>query len=152
MSNHAKPFDFHQTDGSSNLSFRERLVLWCKKYLRELEAGIHVYPHQTSNGKTTATALRYHLLSQSVCEAAVTFGANTDFGPAIRHSEGNPRAIRDLPTQEHARTRLYLDLYADFFWKAYLSIKQPLTAHGPIHPQVSSRHDSAFSPWHGQLH
>jgi hypothetical protein len=28
-----------------------------------------------------------------------------------------------------------------FFWKAYLSIKQPLTAHGPIHPQVSSRHD-----------
>ena len=113
MSNHAKPFDFHQTDGSSNLSFRERLSLWCKKYLRELEAGIHVYPHQTSNGKTTATALRYHLLSQSVCEAAVTFGANTDFGPAIRHSEGNPRAIRDLPTQEHARTQFYLDLYAD---------------------------------------
>jgi hypothetical protein len=32
------------------------------------------------------------------------------------------------------------------FWdpemrKAYLSIKQPLTAHGPIHPRVSSRHD-----------
>ncbi len=27
------------------------------------------------------------------------------------------------------------------FWKAYLSIKQPLTAHGPIHPQVSSRQD-----------
>jgi hypothetical protein len=27
------------------------------------------------------------------------------------------------------------------FWKAYLSIKQPLTAHDPIHPQVSSRHD-----------
>ena len=30
---------------------------------------------------------------------------------------------------------------APFFWKAYLSIKQPLTAHGPFHPQVSSRHD-----------
>ena len=28
-----------------------------------------------------------------------------------------------------------------FFWKAYLSIEQPLTAHDPIHPQVSSRHD-----------
>jgi hypothetical protein len=28
-----------------------------------------------------------------------------------------------------------------FFWKAYLSVKQPLTAHGPIHPKVSSRHD-----------
>ena len=28
-----------------------------------------------------------------------------------------------------------------FFWKAYLSIKQPLTAHDPIHPQVSSRPD-----------
>ena len=28
-----------------------------------------------------------------------------------------------------------------FFRKAYLSIKQPLTAHDPIHPQVSSRHD-----------
>ena len=27
------------------------------------------------------------------------------------------------------------------FWKAYLSIKQPLTAHDPIHPRVSSRHD-----------
>jgi hypothetical protein len=27
------------------------------------------------------------------------------------------------------------------FWKAYLSIKQPLTAYDPIHPQVSSRHD-----------
>ncbi len=27
------------------------------------------------------------------------------------------------------------------FWKAYLSIKQPLTAHGPIHLKVSSRHD-----------
>jgi hypothetical protein len=27
------------------------------------------------------------------------------------------------------------------FWKAYLSIRQPLTAHDPIHPQVSSRHD-----------
>ncbi len=26
-------------------------------------------------------------------------------------------------------------------WKAYLSIRQPLTAHDPIHPQVSSRHD-----------
>ena len=26
-------------------------------------------------------------------------------------------------------------------WKAYLSIKQPLTAHDPIHPQVSSRPD-----------
>ncbi len=30
---------------------------------------------------------------------------------------------------------------ADSFWKAYLSIKQPLTAHDPIHPQVSGRHD-----------
>ena len=30
---------------------------------------------------------------------------------------------------------------AFFFWKAYLTIKQPLTAHGPIHPRVSSRHD-----------
>ncbi len=49
MSNHAKPFDFHQTDGGSNLSFRERLVLCCKKYLRELEAG-------TSTGKPTALA------------------------------------------------------------------------------------------------
>ena len=39
-----------------------------------------------------------------------------------------------------------------FLCKACLSIKQPLTAHGPIHPPVSSRHDSAFSPWHGQLH
>jgi hypothetical protein len=28
-----------------------------------------------------------------------------------------------------------------FFWKAYLSIEQPLTAHGPIHLKVSSRHD-----------
>ena len=113
MSNHAKPFDFHQTDGSSNLSFRERLVLWCKKYLKELQAGIHVYPHQTSTGKLTAPALRYHLLSEPVCAAAVTFGANTDFGAAIRHSEENPKAIRDLPTQEHARTQFYLDLYAD---------------------------------------
>ena len=33
------------------------------------------------------------------------------------------------------RTRLFSCL----FWKAYLSIKQPLTAHGPIHPRVSSR-------------
>ena len=113
MSNHAKPFDFHQTDGSSNLSFRDRLVLWCKKYLKELQAGIHVYPHQTSTGKLTASALRYHLLSEPVCAAAVTFGANTDFGAAIRHSEENPKAIRDLPTQEHARTQFYLDLYAD---------------------------------------
>jgi hypothetical protein len=25
-----------------------------------------------------------------------------------------------------------------FFWKAYLSIKQPLTAHGPIHPRCQA--------------
>ena len=113
MSNHAKPFDFYPTDGSSSQSFRDRLVLWCKKYLKELEAGIHVYPHQTSLGKQTAPALRYHLLSQPVCAAAVTYGANIDFGPAIRHSEANPKAIRDLPTQEQARTQFYLDLYGD---------------------------------------
>ena len=113
MSNHAKPFDFYPTDGSSSQSFRERLVLWCKKYLKELEAGIHVYPHQTSLGKQTAPALRYHLLSQPVCAAAVTYGANIDFGPAIRHSEANPKAIRDWPTQEQARTQFYLDLYGD---------------------------------------
>jgi hypothetical protein len=113
MSNHAKPFDFHQTDGSSNLSFRERLVLWCKKYLRELEAGIHVYPHQTSAGKAIAPALRYHLLSQPVCEAAVAYGANTDFGPAIRRSEAHPTAIRDLPTQEQAKTQFWVDLFTD---------------------------------------
>ena len=40
-------------------------------------------------------------------------GADTDFGAAIRHSEANPKAIRDLPTQELARTQFYLDLYAD---------------------------------------
>ena len=113
MSNHAKPFDFHQTDGSTNLSLRERLVIWCKKYLRELEASIHVYPHQTSTGKPTASALRYHLLSKPVCEAAVAYGANTDFGPAIRHSEANPNAIRDLPTQEQAKTQFWVDLFAD---------------------------------------
>ena len=113
MSNHAKPFDFYPTDGSSSQSFRDRLVLWCKKYLKELEAGIHVYPHQTSLGKQTAPALRYHLLSQPVCAAAVTYGANIDFGPAIRHSEANPKATRDLPTQEQARTQFYLDLYGD---------------------------------------
>ncbi len=37
---------------------------------------------------------------------------------------------------------LSCDVYMHiFFWKAYLSIKQPLTAHDPIHPRVSSRHD-----------
>ena len=114
MSHHAKPFDFHPTDGSSNnLSFRERLVLWCKKYLRELEAGIYVYPHAAISGKPTAPALRYHLLSQSVCEAAVAYGANTDFGVSIRHSDANPKAIRDLPTQDQAKTQFYLDLYAN---------------------------------------
>jgi hypothetical protein len=29
--------------------------------------------------------------------------------------------------------------YRPFFWKASLSIELPLTAHGPIHPKVSSR-------------
>jgi hypothetical protein len=29
-----------------------------------------------------------------------------------------------------------------FFWKAYLPIKQPLTAHDPTHLKVSSRHDT----------
>jgi hypothetical protein len=113
MSTHAKPFEFHPTDGSSNLSFRERLVLWCKKYLRELEAGIYVYPHAAISGKPTAPALRYHLLSQAVCEAAVAYGANTDFGVSIRHSDANPKAIRDLPTQDQAKTQFYLDLYAN---------------------------------------
>ncbi len=40
-------------------------------------------------------------------------GAKTDFGAAIRHSEANPKAMRDLPTQELARTQFYLDLYVD---------------------------------------
>ena len=113
MSHHAKPFEFHPTDGSSNLGFQDRLALWCKKYLKDLRGGIYVYPHAAISGKPTAPALRYHLLSQSVCAAAVTCGANTDFGVAIRRSEANPRAIRDLPTQEQARTQFYLDLYAD---------------------------------------
>ena len=113
MSNHAKPFEFHPTDGSSNLSFRERLVLWCTKYLRELEAGIHVYPHAAVSGKAIAPALRYHLLSQSVCAAAVAYGANIDFGANIRRSEANPTAIRDLPTQEQAKTQFWVDLFAD---------------------------------------
>jgi len=112
MSHHAKPFDFHPTDGS-NIGFQERLVSWCKRYLRDLKGGIYVYPHQTSAGKQTAPSLRYHLLSQSVCAAVRTFGADTDFGAAIRHSEANPKAIRDLPTQDQARTQFYLDLYAD---------------------------------------
>ena len=85
----------------------------CKRYLRDLRGGSYVYPHQTSNGKLTAPALRYHLLSQAMCAAAGTCGAHTDFGAAIRHSEANPKAIRDLPTQELARTQFYLDLYAD---------------------------------------
>jgi hypothetical protein len=113
MSNHAKPFEFHPTDGSSNLSFRERLAIWCKKYLKDLRGGIYVYPHQNSAGKAIASTLRYHLLSQPVCEAAVAYGANTDFGPAIRHSEANPRATRDLPTQEQAKTQFWVDLFAD---------------------------------------
>ena len=113
MSNHAKPFEFHPTDGSSNLSFRERLAIWCKKYLKDLRGGIYVYPHQTSAGKAIAPALRYHLLSQPVCEAAVAYGANTDFGANIRRSEANPTAIRDLPTQEQAKTQFWVDLFAD---------------------------------------
>ena len=36
-----------------------------------------------------------------------------------------------------------------FFWKAYLSIKQPLTAHDPTHPQVSSR-PVAVAPGQGR--
>jgi hypothetical protein len=32
-----------------------------------------------------------------------------------------------------------------FFWRAHLSIKQPLTAHDPIHPRVSSRHDPQWA-------
>ncbi len=115
MSHHAKPFEFHPADGrgSSNLGFQDRLVRWCKQYLRELRGGIYRYPHAAISGKATAPGLRYHLLSQSVCAAAVTCGANTDFGAAIRRSEANPKAIRDLPTQEQARMQLYLDLYAD---------------------------------------
>ncbi len=38
-----------------------------------------------------------------------------------------------------------------FFWKAYLSIKQPLTAHGPIHPRVSSRHDPLINGFMAQF-
>ena len=30
-------------------------------------------------------------------------------------------------------------LCRDYFWKASLSIELPLTAHDPVHPQVSSR-------------
>ncbi len=37
------------------------------------------------------------------------------------------------------------------FWKAYLSIKQPLTAPDPIHPQVSSRHDPGIQAECDQL-
>jgi hypothetical protein len=33
-----------------------------------------------------------------------------------------------------------------FLGKAYSSIKQPLTAHDPIHPQVSSRPHDRHSP------
>jgi hypothetical protein len=56
--------------------------------------------------------------------------------------------VVECPNGEEVVTIARLDTAANtdvvapkFFWKACLSIKQPLTAHGPIHPQVSSRHD-----------
>ncbi len=53
--------------------------------------------------------------------------------------------LTGVPIVKRLRTNeFYKGIFAVlcFFWKAYLSIKQPLTAHGPIHPRVSSRHRS----------
>jgi hypothetical protein len=63
--------------------------------------------------------------------------ATRDYIDAHFASNLNP----DAAAQDLARCHNQLDFRDIFFWKAYLSIKQPLTAHDPIHPQVSSRHD-----------
>jgi hypothetical protein len=42
--------------------------------------------------------------------------------------------------------RVHMASTQSFFWKAYLSIKQPLTAHDPIHPQVLSRYEYSEYP------
>ena len=51
---------------------------------------------------------------------------------------------RVVPGGQHTRPSQKEMPFA-FFWKAYLSIKQPLTAHDPIHPQVPSRHEMPFA-------
>ncbi len=55
------------------------------------------------------------------------------------------RSLARRPARMHevadSRRVLLCERYILFFWKAYLSIKQHLTAHGPIHPRVSSRHE-----------
>ncbi len=51
-----------------------------------------------------------------------------------------PNSLPEVSVSLRARNPRW-DSEPGTFWRAYLSIKQPLTAHDPIHPQVSSRHD-----------
>ncbi len=44
-----------------------------------------------------------------------------------------------IPRRGYQCLSMCVQSQATFFWKASLSIELPLTAHGPIHPQVSSR-------------
>ncbi len=90
-----------------------------------------------------ATVRQLHV-SLPVCRLRRPLGAGWDW----------PQGRRDPLSIEHAAPSIWHAWAAAgrvapgfFFWKAYLSIKQPLTAHGPIDPQVSSRHDVAPGVW-----
>jgi hypothetical protein len=104
-----------------------------------------------ANAQTRQTRRHAHLLLPRCAHRSLMVTPPLSFHvPAVRREQvrgRRPTRLGRLPSRHTRRRRR--DQRGDrhlqpaqtaFFWKAYLSIKQPLTAHDPIHPQVSSRH------------
>ena len=55
----------------------------------------------------------------------------------VRHANGKADRLTMATGTKKATTRVTMTMA--LFGKAVVSIKQPVTAHGPVHPKVSSR-------------
>ncbi len=99
-------------------------LFWSAGGSQSMEPLVRTIPPSTSAPFTIHPELAEWVGS----ECGISIGVNEIFG-----------ALSALGVSSKADLRYITD--AMLFWKAYLSIKQPLTAHDPIHPQVTSRPD-----------
>ena len=68
--------------------------------------------------------------------ATVPFGQRVPVPQTDSKSEKSETEEEDEGEEEEEDSFCHFS----FFWTAYLSIKQPVTAHDPLHPKVPSRH------------
>jgi hypothetical protein len=92
-------------------------------------------------GESIRVVDRYRCIEGRWTEAEAEW-TRTSPSSHVRKKQGYEN--EDRPQAGNVQSETLSDLKHDlFFWKAYLSIKQPfnlkLTAHGPIHPQVLTK-------------